>query len=215
MKANLTEIVFILDRSGSMSGLESDTIGGYKSFLKAQKETEGDAKVTTVLFDHEYMLLHDRADINDVKPITDKEYYARGTTALLDAVGKTILDIGADLRETPEEERPAKVILVIITDGYENASREFTYKKVNEMISHQRNKYNWEFIFLGANIDAVKEAENLGIKATRAANYKADAKGSEVVYACLAENIRSFRSTGKIKDEWIKEIDMDINSRKK
>jgi Uncharacterized protein encoded in toxicity protection region of plasmid R478, contains von Willebrand factor (vWF) domain len=215
MKSDLTEIVFILDRSGSMSGLESDTIGGYNSFLKTQREVEGEAKVTTILFDDEYIKLHDRIDINNVKPITEKEYFARGTTALLDAMGKTIVDIGAKLRDTPEEERPSKVIFVTITDGHENASKEFTYKKINEMISHQQSKYSWEFIFLGANIDAVKEAENLGIKATMATNYIADGQGTGIVYSSLAENVASFRRKGKIKESWSENINKDINKRKK
>ena len=213
MKSDLTEIVFILDRSGSMSGLESDTIGGYNSFLKAQREIEGEAKVTTVLFDDEYIKLHDRVDVNDVKPITEKEYFARGTTALLDAMGKTIVDIGVKLRDIPEEERPSKVIFVTITDGHENASKEFTYKKINEMISHQQSKYSWEFIFLGANIDAVKEAENLGIKASMAASYISDEQGTGIVYSSLAENVVSFRSKGKIRENWSENINKDINKR--
>lgn len=189
--------------------------GGYNSFLKTQSEAPGEAKVTTVLFDDEYMKLHDRADINNVKPITEKEYFARGTTALLDAVGKTVVDIGVKLRDTPEEERPSKIIFVIITDGYENASREFTYKRVNEMISHQQEKYNWEFIFLGANIDAAAEAENLGIKSSRAASYIADGQGTGVVYSALAENVASFRTKGKIKESWKENINEDMNKRKK
>lgn len=214
MKSDLTEIIFVLDRSGSMNGLENDTIGGYNSFLKIQRETQGGAKVTTVLFDDEYIKLHDRVDINNVKPITEKEYFARGTTALLDAIGKTIADLGVTLRDTQEEERPSKIIFVIITDGNENASREFTYKKVNEMISRQQNKYNWEFIFLGANIDATAEAENLGIKASRFANYIADEKGTCIVYSELAENVASFRTKGKIKESWNENINKDINKRK-
>jgi uncharacterized protein YegL len=215
MKSNLTEIVFILDRSGSMSGLESDTIGGYNSFLKTQREVEGEAKVTTVLFDDKYMKLHDRVDINNVNPITEKEYFARGMTALLDAIGKTIIDIGVNLRDTPEQEMPSKVIFVIITDGHENASKEFTYKKVKELISHQQSKYSWEFIFLGANIDAVKEAGNLGIRASRTANYMADAQGIGAVYSSLAENISSFRVEGQIEECWNENINKDINKRKK
>jgi uncharacterized protein YegL len=215
MKSDLTEIVFILDRSGSMSGLEGDTIGGYNSFLKTQREVEGEAKVTTVLFDDEYTKLHYRVDINSVKPITEKEYFARGTTALLDAMGKTIVDIGIKLRDTTEEERPSKVIFVTITDGHENASKEFTYKKIKEMISHQQSKYSWEFIFIGANIDAVKEAENLGIKASMAANYIADGEGTGVVYSSLAENVASFRSKGKVREGWSENINKDINKRKK
>ena len=214
MKSDLTEIVFILDRSGSMSGLESDTIGGYKSFLKKQKDVKGQAKVTTILFDDKYVKLHDRIDINKVTPITEDDYFARGTTALLDAIGKTIVDLGIKLRDTVEEERPSKVIFVIITDGQENASIEFTYEKVNEMISYQQNKYSWEFIFLGANINAVREAESLGIKSSRASNYVADEQGTEVVYSSLAENVASFRAEGQIEEDWSVNVNNDLNGRK-
>ena len=215
MKSNLTEIIFILDRSGSMSGLENDTIGGYNSFLDSQRKVEGEAKVTTVLFDDKYTVLYNGVDINNVYPLTENEYFARGTTALLDAIGRSIVDVGVRLKETVEDERPSKVIFVITTDGHENASQEFTYKKINEMISHQQSKYSWEFIFLGANIDAIKEAENLGIRASRATNYIADSHGTEVVYSSLVENVTSFRNTGKIKENWSESINRDIDKRKK
>ena len=149
MKKNLTELVFIIDRSGSMYNLVNDTIGGYNSMIENQKKEQGDAYVTTVLFDDNYELLHDHINLKEIKPITDKEYYTRGSTALLDAVGKTINSIGVRLNNTPEDERPDKVIFVITTDGYENASRKFTKTQIKDMIEHQQNKYSWTFIFLG------------------------------------------------------------------
>ena len=197
MKIDLAEIIFILDRSGSMVGLESDTIDGYNSFLQTQRKVEGEAQITTVLFDDKYELLNDGVNIKNVKPITDKEYFARGSTALLDAIGKTIMNVGLRLSNTPESERPSKVIFVITTDGQENTSREFSYKKVNEMISEQQDKYSWEFMFVGANIDAEKEAKSLGIKASRANNYISDSEGTNVMYFTLAEKVAAFRKTSK------------------
>jgi len=160
MNMNLTEIVFLLDRSGSMGGLESDTIGGFNAFIEKQSQLEGETIVTAVLFDDRYEMLWNGVKATEAK-LTNKEYYVRGCTALLDAVGKTILDLGYRLSKTDEEKRPGKVIFVITTDGLENASREFTYEKAKELIKHQQEKYNWEFIFLGANIDAAKEADSM------------------------------------------------------
>ena len=214
MKTNLIEIIFILDRSGSMSGLESDTIGGYNSFLETQRKVDGEAHVTTVLFDNKYEILHNGVDIRDVKPITQKEYYARGSTALLDAIGKTIMDVGQRFSNTDESERPAKVIFVITTDGQENSSIEFSYKKINEMITEQQERYSWEFIFLGANIDATQEAKNLGIKPSRASNYVADSHGTGVMYNTVANNVALFRNTGEIKENWSEDINKS-NSKKK
>ena len=171
MRENLTEMVFVLDRSGSMSGLAADTIGGFNELIEKQKKIEGDAYVTTVLFDHEYEVLHDHVALGEVAPLTDKEYFARGSTALLDAVGRTINAVGARLAATPEEERPEHVVFVITTDGMENASREYTAKQVREMVEHQQQKYSWQFVFLGANMDAVSEARNLGISAKYAADF--------------------------------------------
>ena len=162
MNRDLTEIIFLLDRSGSMAGLETDTIGGFNAFIEKQRQLEGETIVTAVLFDDRYEILWNGIDANKAI-LTDKEYYVRGSTALLDAVGKTILDVGYRLSKTSEETRPGKVIFVITTDGMENSSKEFTYEKVKELIKHQQEKYNWEFIFLGANIDAAKEAGNIGI----------------------------------------------------
>ena len=184
MNKDLTELIFLLDRSGSMAGLESDTIGGFNAFIKKQSQLEGETIVTAVLFDDRYEILWNGVKASEVK-LTKKEYYVRGCTALLDAVGKTILDVGHRLSQTSEEERPGKVIFVITTDGLENASREFTYEKVKELIKHQQEKHNWEFIFLGANIDAAKEADSIGISVDDAYNFDASATGVHEMY-CMA-----------------------------
>lgn len=189
MKKNLTEMVFILDRSGSMSHLVDDTIGGFNSMIDEQKKEDGDAYVTTVLFDGQYEMLHDHVNINDIQHITDKEYYARGMTALLDALGRTINSIGERLNNTQEDERPEKVIFVITTDGMENASREFTRSQVKEMIEHQQEKYSWTFIFLGANMDAVGEATSLGMNADFARTYTASDIGTQSVYNAVSSTL--------------------------
>jgi uncharacterized protein YegL len=183
MRKDLAEIVFILDRSGSMTGLEEDTIGGYNSFLKKQQGVEGEANVTTVLFDDKYEVLHDCVDLKKIEPITDKEYFVRGATALLDAIGKSITSVGQRINKTSEAKKPAKVIFVITTDGMENSSREYNYKKIKGMITHQQKKYSWEFIFMGANMDAVKEGANLGIRADRSINFAANSDGIEKMYS--------------------------------
>ena len=170
------EIVFIVDKSGSMGGLESDTIGGFNAMLKEQQALPGNVMITTVLFDHEYELLHDRIDIHSVSPMTDDDYQVRGNTALLDAIGKTIHRV-RDSQKPIKEELRGKALFFIITDGQENASREFSYKKVKELIDHQKGKHGWEFIFMGANIDEIGEAAKMGIDAANAFNYTADAKG--------------------------------------
>jgi uncharacterized protein YegL len=189
---NVTEIIFLLDRSGSMSGLESDTIGGFNGFIKKQSQLEGETKVTAVLFDDSYEVLWDGIDAKKAK-LTDKNYYVRGCTALLDAVGKTILDIGYRLSKTNEDERPGKIIFVITTDGMENSSREFTYGKVKELIKHQQEKYHWEFIFLGANIDATKEANSIGIDLDNAYEFKASKTGVEEMYNIVCEAVSERR----------------------
>lgn len=206
MKKNLTEIIFILDRSGSMDLLTEDTIGGYNSYIENQKKEDGEALVTTVLFDDKYEILHDGVNIKDIKPITNKEYFARGCTALLDAVGKTITNVGARLNNTPEEERPEKVIMIITTDGKENASVEYTKAKIKEMIEEQTNKYSWQFIFLGANIDAVAEAESIGINSKFASNYGWSPQGVESTFATMDCLTSKYRSTGKIEDNWNENI---------
>ncbi|WP_409304131.1 vWA domain-containing protein [Peribacillus sp. SCS-155] len=188
MNSNLTEIIFLLDRSGSMSGLERDTIGGFNSLIEKQSRLEGETRVTAVLFDDEYEVLWNGVEAKQVR-LTDKEYYVRGTTALLDAVGKTILDVGYRLSQTKEEQRPGKVIFIITTDGMENASREFTYKKVKEMIRHQQEKYNWEFMFIGANIDVAKEADSIGISVDDAITFEASQEGVERMYMRMEEEI--------------------------
>ena len=194
MKKNLTEMVFILDRSGSMNRLTDDTIGGFNSMIASQKEQDGEAYVTTVLFDDEYEVLHDHVNIQDIKEITRRDYYARGCTALLDAVGKTINLVGQRLSETTEEERPEKVIFVITTDGMENASQEFTKSKVKEMIEHQQDVYSWTFMFLGANIDAVGEGVSLGIKSQFSKTYTASGIGTQSVYKAVDDVVLYARS---------------------
>jgi uncharacterized protein YegL len=192
MNNNLTEIIFLIDRSGSMAGLESDTVGGFNAFVKKQCEIEGETILTTVLFDDEYEVLWSGIDARKAK-LTEDEYFVRGTTALLDAVGKTILDVGYRLAKTNDDRRPTKVIFVITTDGMENASREFTYGKVKELIQHQQEKYNWEFIFMGANIDAAKEADSLGIDIENSYNFEASHKGVENMYEMISESITEKR----------------------
>ena len=202
MNENLTEIVAILDRSGSMEHLTNDTIGGFNSFLKEQIEIPGEAILTTVLFNDSYMLLHDRENINRIKPITRKEYIAQGSTALLDAMGKTINDIGLKLLNTVENERPCKVIFFIITDGEENASVEFTNEKIKEMVELQKNTYGWEFIFLGANIDSFSTASALGISANRSFDYEADEEGVVSVQMAMSAavgNLRRHRNVDAIE----------------
>lgn len=194
MNMNLTEIIFLLDRSGSMGGLENDTIGGFNSFIDKQIQLEGETIVTAVLFDDKYEILWNGVKADRVR-LTDQEYFVRGYTALLDAVGKTILDVGYRLARTREEERPGKVFFVIMTDGLENASREFTYIKVKELIRHQQEKYGWEFIFLGANIDVAKEARNLGIRQQNAHNYKATEDGIEQMYCIVHESVSKLRQS--------------------
>ena len=202
MKKNLTEMVFILDRSGSMRHLAEDTIGGFNSMIEQQKKEDSEAYITTVLFDHEYELLHDHVNIKDVEPITSDEYYARGMTALLDAVGRTICSIGNRLSNTPEEERPEKVIFVITTDGFENASQEFTKSKVKEMIEHQQDKYSWTFMFLGANMDAVGEAMSLGVNAQFARTYTASDIGTQSLYSAVSKSITTARNCSIEDGDW-------------
>ncbi|RHW41667.1 VWA domain-containing protein [Neobacillus notoginsengisoli] len=193
MNKELTEIIFLLDRSGSMAGLEQDTIGGYNSFLGRQAGHNGETIVTTVLFDDKYETLWGGINAKNVK-LTEKEYFVRGTTALLDAVGKTIVDVGCRLAKTGEQQRPGKVIFVITTDGMENASREFTYEKIKELIRHQQEKYSWEFIFMGANIDAAEEAGNLGIDEKHAYNFEASSDGMEKMYDMVTEAVLEARN---------------------
>ena len=188
MKKGLTELVMILDRSGSMGGLESDTIGGFNGMIEKQRKEEGDALVSVVLFDDVSEVVYDRVPIAKVEPMTDKQYYVRGCTALLDAVGSAIHHIGNVHKYAREEDVPEKTIFIITTDGMENASRQYTYEKVRAMIERQKEKYNWEFLFLGANIDAVREAGRFGIQASRAVKYEHDGAGTRKNF-CVLSNI--------------------------
>jgi len=215
MKTNLTELVFILDKSGSMSGLESDTIGGYNAMLKKQQAEPGEATITTVLFDDKYELLHDRINIKGVRPITEKEYFVEGSTALMDAIGKTIQKMVNVQKNTSEDQRADQVVFVITTDGMENASREYTSPKIKKMVEHQKAKYNWEFIFLGANIDAVATAADFGIDANRAANFHADSVGIEMSYSAVNDVVSNIRECKEISNEWKAKIDHDYLNREK
>lgn len=219
MKNNLTELVFILDRSGSMGGLESDTIGGFNSMLKKQQAEAGECRITTVLFDDKYETLHDRIDIAAVGPITAEQYFVRGSTALLDAVGKTIDKISNAQKNTAEAYRAQKVLFVITTDGMENSSREFGYEKIKSMIEHQKKSCGWEFIFLGANIDAVNVANRIGIAQNRAQTYHNDTEGIATNYEALSETVSHMRAApaaeAAISDDWAKKIKSDFKSRKK
>lgn len=215
MKTNITELVFILDKSGSMSGLESDTIGGYNAMLKKQQEEQGEAIITTVLFDDDYEILHDRINIKGISPITEEDYFVGGCTALLEAIGKTIHKIGNAQRHTSEEHRADKVMFVITTDGMENASREYTYEKIKYMVQRQKEKYGWEFIFLGANIDAISTAARFGISADRAANYNADGEGTRLNYEAVSNAVSELREGKQITDSWREKIDEDFSRRRK
>lgn len=215
MRKNLTELIFILDRSGSMSGLEKDTIGGFNSMLKKQKDEEGEAVVTTVLFDNKYELLHDRINIKGISPLSDKEYFVRGTTALLDAIGKTIRKIENAQKHILEEERASKVLFVITTDGMENSSTRYNYEKIKRMIEDKKKEFGWEFIFLGANIDAVSAAESIGISKDRATNYNSDSEGTKLNYEVINNTVSSLRTKHAIADNWKDKIEEDFKKRGK
>ena len=215
MKKNLTELVFILDRSGSMAGLEADTIGGFNAMLQKQRGEPGEAVISTVLFDNETEVIHDRIPLDRVPRLTEKEYYVRGCTALLDAVGGAIHHIGNVHKYAREEDRPEKTLFVITTDGLENASRRYTYDKVKAMIERQREKYGWEFLFLGANIDAAREAARFGIRADCAADYHADSIGTEAVYESVCEAVCQVRRAAPLKASWKQRIDADFKGRKR
>ena len=211
----MTELVFILDRSGSMSGLESDTIGGFNSMLEKQKKEAGKAVVSTVLFDNESVVIHDRLPLESVPRITEREYFTRGCTALLDAVGGAIHHIGNIHKYARKEDVPEKTLFIITTDGYENASKYYTYEKVRRMIVRQKEKYGWEFLFLGANIDAAAEAKRFGISADRAVTYKCDEDGTALNYEVISDAVCSVRACKPLAADWKKRIDEDVKQRGK
>lgn len=213
MKKNLTELVFILDRSGSMSGLEKDTIGGFNSMIERQKKAEGDALISAVLFDNESEVLYDRVHVRHIRPMTDRDYTVRGCTALLDALGGAIHHIGNVHKYARPEDVPEHTMFIITTDGMENASRRYDSKTVKQMIERQKTKYGWEFLFLGANIDAVETAGQLGIGADRAVNYQCDSRGTALNYEALNEAICSVRCNAPLSADWKKRIDEDYEER--
>ncbi len=213
-KNNTTEMVFILDKSGSMHGLEKDTIGGFNSMLKKQKKEKGEAFVTTVLFNNEYKIIHDRLRIKNVPEMTGNDYQVRGSTALVDAIGKTIRHIANIHKYSRREDVPGNTIFVIITDGMENASREFTSDEVKQMVEHEKQKYGWEFIFLGANIDAVETARHFGIDRDRAVNYNCDSVGTELNYQVVSEAVSCCRKSSPLSADWSARIDEDYRKRK-
>lgn len=214
MRKNLTELVFILDRSGSMSGLETDTIGGFNSMIAKQKREAGEAVISTVLFDNTSEVIHDRVDIQKIEPMTDKQYFVRGCTALLDAIGGAIHHIGNVHKYARDEDRPEHTLFIITTDGMENASHKYSSDRVKQMIERQKTKYGWEFLFLGANIDAVETAGNFGIDADRAVNYHCDSEGTALNYEVLSEAICSIRCSRPIEPKWKERIEEDYRNRK-
>lgn len=213
MRNNLTEIVFILDRSGSMAGLESDTIGGFNAMLEKQKKAPGEALISTILFDNESVVLHDRVPLERIRPMTERDYSVRGCTALLDAIGGAVHHIGNVHKYARPEDVPEHTLFVITTDGMENASRRYTVDRVREMISRQKAKYGWEFLFLGANIDAISTARRFGIGADRAVNYRADPRGTRLNYEVLSDAITGVRCSAPLSATWKQRIDEDFSKR--
>jgi len=214
MKKNLTELVFILDRSGSMAGLEGDTIGGFNAMIDKQKKAAGEAFVSTVLFDNVSVVIHDRVNVQKIEPMTEEQYSVRGCTALLDAIGSAIHHIGNVHKYARNEDVPEKTMFVITTDGMENASRRYTAERVKQMIERQKAKYGWEFMFLGANIDAVETAGRIGIDANRAVNYHSDSKGTRLNYEVVSEAVCCMRECAAIPDDWAERIEHDYLERK-
>ena len=214
MKKNLTELVFILDRSGSMAGLEGDTIGGFNAMIAKQKKAEGEAYVSTVLFDNESVVIHDRVDIQKVEPMTEEQYSVRGCTALLDAIGKAIHHIGNVHKYARDEDRPEHTLFVITTDGMENASHRYTADQIKQKIERQKSKYGWEFIFLGANIDAVETAGRIGIDKQRAVSYHSDHEGTQLNYEVISDAVCCMRASAEIPDDWADRIEEDYRRRK-
>lgn len=214
MKKDLVELVFILDRSGSMSGLEEQTIGGFNRLISEQKEVKGEAIVSTVLFDDAFEVIHNRLPIQRIESMTSKEYYVRGSTALLDAIGRSIVKIRHIHQKLDEEAKPEKTLFFIITDGMENASKEFDYTHIKDYIELQKEKYGWEFIFMGANIDAIKTAKKFGVDSNRAVQYHSDEQGTNLNYRVMSETIRDLRVNKTIKEDWKSDIDKDYLNRK-
>ena len=214
MKKGLTELVFILDRSGSMSGLEGDTIGGFNAMIRKQRKADGEACVSTVLFDNESVVIHDRVDIRRVRPLTGADYSVRGCTALMDAIGKAIRHIGNVHKYAREEDRPERTLFVITTDGMENASHRYTAQQVKQMIERQKEKYGWEFIFLGANMDAVATASRFGIGEDRAVTYHSDREGTKLNYEVISEAVTHLRCEAALPTDWKERIEEDVRRRR-
>ena len=213
MKKNLTEIVFILDRSGSMHGLEADTIGGFNSMIEKQKKETGEALVSTILFDNAAEVIHDRVSLKDIRELTSRDYCVKGCTALLDAVGGAIHHIGNIHKYARPEDVPEHTLFIITTDGMENASRRYSSMEVKKMITRQKEKYGWEFLFLGANIDTVETAAGFGIGADRAVNYRADSQGTQLNYEVLGDAVSAVRQSAPLTAGWKKRIDEDYENR--
>lgn len=211
---NITELVCILDRSGSMSGLEGDTVGGFNAMLQKQRGVDGVCYVSTVLFDDRSQVLHDRLPLEEVPPMTEKEYTVRGCTALLDAVGDAITHVGNIHKYARPEDVPQNTVFVITTDGLENASRHYTAERVKAMIEQRKERDGWEFLFIGANIDAVSTAARYGIGADRAVNYHADARGTRVLYKAVSDAVETVRCSAPLEADWSKEIADDFDGRK-
>ena len=213
MKKGFTELVFILDRSGSMAGLEGDTIGGFNAMIEKQKKAEGVACVSTVLFDHMRAVIHDRVDVQKIAPMTEADYAVRGSTALLDAIGKAIHHIGNVHKYAREEDRPERTLFVITTDGMENASHRYSAPQVKQMIERQKRKYGWEFIFLGANIDAVETARRFGIGSDRAVSYRSDHEGTRLNYEVISDAVTNLRCEAALPADWKERIEEDMRRR--
>ena len=213
MKKNLTEIVFILDRSGSMAGLESDTIGGFNAMLEKQKKEPGEALISAVLFDDESSVIYDRVDIQKIEPMTERQYFVGGCTALLDAIGGAVRHIGNVHKYAREEDRPERTVFVITTDGLENASHRCSYRDVQKMVHRQQEKYGWEFLFLGANMDAIRVSRSFGIREDRAVRYACDGAGTALNYSVVSKTISRFRTGAAIEEDWCDEIREDYRER--
>ena len=213
MKKNLTELVFILDKSGSMASLEQDTIGGFNAMIEKQKKLDGDCIVSCVLFDNGQKVIYDRVPLSEVRPMTEEDYTAGGCTALVDALGKSVKYIGNIHKHLREEDLPEHTVFVITTDGMENASREYSSEKVKKMVSKKTEKNGWEFLYLAANIDAVETGAAIGIKAGRAANYKCDEKGTGMLYEAVGNAIVGMRCCSAVADDWAEELERDNKSR--